>query len=204
MFDRNVLDFKSGLVGGLIEAVRHRVNQTETVQHYVFEPQRKAAIGYFQIEVSHRDSQAHTAQLTVHPAYTWLYPELLSQMAQIVKDYPTQPMQLASTDYQPEREEYLERLGATRTQHTMLMSRSVWHKVRESKFVSLEGLQLAEVLQGFQPARKPVPGRFSLDSFSPPLDRAFLGSEDPATSKEPLTGQKPLPPQSSDDEHSIQ
>jgi len=37
----------------------------------------------------------------------------------------------------------------------------VWHKLRESKLVSLEGLQLSEVLQSFQPTRKPVPGRMS-------------------------------------------
>jgi hypothetical protein len=41
------------------------------------------------------------------------------------------------------------------------MSRSVWHKLRESKSVSIEGLQLSDVLQGFQPARKPVPSRMS-------------------------------------------
>ena len=41
-----------------------------------------------------------------------------------------------------------------------MMSRSVWHKIRESKF-SLEALQLTEVLQTLQPSRKPVPGRFS-------------------------------------------
>jgi hypothetical protein len=37
----------------------------------------------------------------------------------------------------------------------------VWHKLRESKLVSLEGLQLSEMLQSFQPTRKPVPGRMS-------------------------------------------
>jgi hypothetical protein len=41
------------------------------------------------------------------------------------------------------------------------MSRSVWHKIRESKFVSLEGIQWPEVLQGLQPARKPIPGGMS-------------------------------------------
>lgn len=40
------------------------------------------------------------------------------------------------------------------------MSRSVWHKVRESK-LSLEGLQLSDVLQSLQPARKPIPSRIS-------------------------------------------
>jgi len=35
-----------------------------------------------------------------------------------------------------------------------MMSRSVWHKLRESKFVSLEGLQWPEVLQGLQLANQ--------------------------------------------------
>jgi len=43
----------------------------------------------------------------------------------------------------------------------LLMSRSVWHKLRESKLGSIEGLQLSDVLQSFQPTRKPVPGRMS-------------------------------------------
>jgi hypothetical protein len=99
--------------------------------------------------------------LTVHPAYTWLYPELLSQLARIAQDFPQQGLQLASSDYQPEREEYLERIGAKRIEHTLIMSRSVWHKLRESKFVSLEGIQWTDVLQGLQPARKPIPGGMS-------------------------------------------
>jgi hypothetical protein len=90
----------------------------------------------------------------------------LAQMAQAAKDYPSQSLQLLSADYQPEREEYLEQIGAARIEHTLMMSRSVWHKLRESKF-ALDGLQLSEVLQGLQPARKPVPGRFNLH---PPLE----------------------------------
>ncbi len=70
-------------------------------------------------------------------------------------------LQLASADYQPEGEEYLEQIGANRIEHTLVMSRSVWHKVRESKFVSLEGIQLPEMLQGLQPVRKPIPGGMS-------------------------------------------
>jgi hypothetical protein len=133
------------------------------VSGYVFEPQRKAAIGYFQIRLCRDGSQPHQAQLTVHPAYTWLYPELMSQMARITQEVPAQTLELASSDYQPEREEYLERIGATRVAHTLMMSRSVWHKLRESKLpMALDSLQLSEVLQGFKPARKPVPGRISL------------------------------------------
>ncbi|MDY7023362.1 MAG: hypothetical protein SWJ54_18760, partial [Cyanobacteriota bacterium] len=63
-------------------------------------------------------------------------------------------------DYLPEREAYFEKMGATRITHSLLMSRSVWHKVRESK-LSLEGLQLSDVLQSLQPARKPIPSRIS-------------------------------------------
>lgn len=161
VFDRHIHDFKASLFSALVEGLKQWVNRTEVVSGYVFEPQRKAAIGYFQIQLCRDGSQAHKAQLTVHPAYTWLYPELLSQMARIAQDFPTQALQLASSDYQPEREEYLEQIGANRVEHTLMMSRSVWHKLRESKPVSLEGLQLSEVLQGFQPARKPVPGRMS-------------------------------------------
>lgn len=150
-----------------MDMLKHWISRREVVSGYVFEPQRKAAIGYFQLHLCRNGKHPHSAKLTVHPAYTWLYPELLSQMARVTKDLPAQSLELASADYQPEREEYLEQIGATRVQHTLMMSRSVWHKLRESKFAALEGLQLSEVLQGLQPARKPVPGRFSLH---PPLD----------------------------------
>jgi hypothetical protein len=162
VFDRHIHDFKTSLFEALLEGVKQWLHRNEAVSGYVFEPQRKAAIGYFQIQLCRDGSQEHVAQLTVHPAYTWLYPELLSQMARIAQDFPTQTLRLCSADYQPEREEYLERIGATRIEHTLMMSRSVWHKLREAKPVSLEGLQLSDVLQGLQPARKPVPGRMSM------------------------------------------
>ncbi|MEG4324826.1 GNAT family N-acetyltransferase [Microcoleus sp. AT3-A2] len=161
VFDRHLQDFKTSFLGALVEGVRQWLGKTEVVSGYVFEPQRKAAIGYFQVQLSRNGQQPHVAQLTVHPAYTWLYPELLSQMARLVQDFPVQSLQLASADYQPEREAYLEQFGAVRVEHSLLMSRSVWHKLRESKLVSLEGLQLSEMLQSFQPTRKPVPGRMS-------------------------------------------
>ena len=85
-------------------------------------------------------------------------------MARIVQKYPKQSIQLTSSDYQTEREEYLEQVGATRIQHTLLMSRSVWHKVRETKQVTLENIQFSGVLQGWQQGQKPIPGRFSFDS----------------------------------------
>lgn len=162
VFDRHISDFKTSLFRSLLDGVKNWLSHTEVVSGYVFEPQRKAAIGYFQIRLSRDGSHPHQAQLTVHPAYTWLYPELLAQMARITQDLPTQLLQLASSDYQPEREEYLERIGADRIAHTLMMSRSVWHKLRESKPGALEGLQLSEVLQGLKPARKPVPSRISL------------------------------------------
>lgn len=161
VLDRNADDFKTSLTTALTEAVKQWVTKTEVVSGYVFEPQRKAAIGYFQLRLDRKGQQPHVATLTVNPAYTWLYPELLSQLARIAQDFPPQALQLTSADYHPEREEYLERIGATRTEHTLMMSRSVWHKQRESKFVSLEGIQLPEMLQGLQPARKPIPGGMS-------------------------------------------
>ncbi len=161
VFDRNADDFKTSLFGGIVAAVQQWMNKLEIVSGYVFEPQRKAAIGYFQVRMCRQGTQPHVATLTVHPAYTWLYPELLSQLARIAQDLPPQSLQLASADYQQEREEYLEQIGAKRVEHTLMMSRSVYHKLRESKFVSLEGLQWSEMLQGFQPARKPVAGGMS-------------------------------------------
>ncbi|MEH2261850.1 GNAT family N-acetyltransferase [Nostoc sp.] len=161
VFDRNTRDFKTSLFGALTDAVKQWLTKTEIVSGYVFEPQRKAAIGYFQVQLDRKGEVPHTATLTVHPAYTWLYPELLSQLARIAQDFPQQGLQLASSDYQAEREEYLERIGAKRIEHTLVMSRSVWHKLRESKFVSLEGIQWTDMLQGLQPARKPIPGGMS-------------------------------------------
>lgn len=160
VFDRHINDFKSSFLTSLIEGVKQWIEGSEVVSGYVFEPQRKAAIGYFQLQLSRDGQKPHKAQLTVHPAYTWLYPELLAQMARMTGDFPPQSLQLASADYQPEREAYLEKVRARRVEHTLLMSRSVWHKLRESKSVISE-LQLSEVLQGFQPARKPIPSRTS-------------------------------------------
>ena len=167
VFDRHVADFKAGIVGSISRRLQHWFHHTNQAKGYVFESQRKAAIGYFDIQLCRDGSQPHTANLTVHPAYTWLYPELFTQMARVARELPPQSLRVASTDYQPEREEYLEQVGATRIEHSLMMSRSVWHKLRESRF-SLDGLQFSEVLQSFQPTRKPVPGRFSLlDSIRP-------------------------------------
>ncbi len=162
VFDRHVADFKTSLFGSVMQGVKNWLNRAEVVSGYVFEPQRKAAIGYFHVQLCRDGSHPHHAQLTVNPAYTWLYPELMSQMARIItKDFPAQSLQLASADYQQEREEYLESIGTSRVAHTLMMSRSVWHKVRESK-LGLENLQLPEMLQGLKPSRKAVPSRISV------------------------------------------
>lgn len=93
------------------------------------------------------------------------------------------------------------------------MSRSVWHKLRESKLVSLEGLQWPEVLQGLQPARKPVPGGMSwvgqrqpspeskFNKTSPPSAGQLSSSLEPAkyvnsAPLEPLPESEPSKPQS--------
>lgn len=213
VFDRDTDDFKTSLLGGLVEGIKQWMSKTEVVSGYVFEPQRKAAIGYFQVRMCRQGRQPHVANLTVHPAYTWLYPELLSQLARVAQDFPPQSLRLASADYQPEREEYLQQIGANRIEHTLMMSRSVWHKLRESKLVSLEGLQWPEVLQGLQPARKPVPGGMSwvgqrqpspeskFNKTSPPSAGQLSSSLEPAkyvnsAPLEPLPESEPSKPQS--------
>ena len=160
VFDRHITDFKSSVIRGVMDGFKQWLNHSEKISAYVFEPQRKAAIGYFQVQLSRDGRQPHFAELTVNPSYTWLYPELLAQIAHLTQDFPTQSLRLSSADYLPEREAYFEKMGATRIEHSLLMSRSVWHKVRESK-LSLEGLQLSDVLQSLQPARKPIPSRIS-------------------------------------------
>ena len=162
VFDRHTADFRTSLFHSLVRGIRNWLHHTEVVSGYVFELQRKAAIGYFQIQLCRDGSTPHQAQLTVNPAYTWLYPELMSQMARIAQDFPAQTLRLVSSDYQPEREEYLQGLGATRIAHTLMMSRSVWHKVRETKIGAFENLQqIPEVLQGLKPSRKAIPSRVS-------------------------------------------
>jgi len=166
VFDRQIHDFKTNLVQTVIGKVKAWLQQKQSVSNYVFETQRKAAIGYYRLS-SNQDRQAlgsdepqiHQAELTVHPAYTWLYPELMAQLARACQYLPTQPLQLISADYQPEREEYFQQIGAVRVKHSLLMSRSVWHKLREAKHLSLENLQIAEMLQSLQPSRQPLPNR---------------------------------------------
>jgi hypothetical protein len=166
VFDRQIHDFKTNLVQTVVGKVKEWLQQKQSVSNYVFETQRKAAIGYYRLSLNHdrqqpgtEERQTHHAELTVHPAYTWLYPELMAQLARSCQYLPTQPLQLISADYQPEREEYFQQIGAERVKHSLLMSRSVWHKLREAKHLSLENLQIAEMLQSLQPSRQPLPNR---------------------------------------------
>ncbi|MEN9566510.1 MAG: hypothetical protein RLZZ69_1706 [Cyanobacteriota bacterium] len=171
VFDRHADDFKSGMVQNAVSQIRLWLNGTDVVSGYVFEPQRKAAIGYFRLESSKDGSRPHRAHLTVNPAYTWLYPQLMAKMAQIIQESVdrkrglaadnqlySQPLEIVSADYQPEREEYFNKIGANAVEQTLLMSRSVWHKIKEAK---PEGLQLSGVLQGLKPAGAAIPSRIS-------------------------------------------
>lgn len=157
VYDRHVDDFRVNAVQRLTGGLRQWMDPSRSLSAYVFEPQRKAAIGYFRLRLPTDRAEA-IATLTVHPAYTWLYPELLAKLAQLLADTPERCLRLSSSDYQPEREEYFRQVGADPLQERLLMSRSVWHKLRESRALSLEGLQLGEVLQGLAPNRAPVPG----------------------------------------------
>ena len=158
VFDRHVQDFKTPLLKSSASKLDRWLGGKEVTSAYVFEPQRKAAIGYFKLECC--ADKAHKINLTVHPAYTWLYPELFSEMSRLaiekINVESLRSLSVVSADYQPEREEYLEKMGAERKEHSLLMSRSVWHKLRETR---REGLQLSDVLQGLKPARTPVPSR---------------------------------------------
>ncbi len=166
VFDKQIHDFKTNIAQTVLGQLSGWMQQKQSVSNYVFETQRKAAIGYYRLSLNH-DTQVlgndnrytHQAELTVHPAYTWLYPELMAQLARSCQSLPSQPLQLVSADYQPEREEYFQQIGAIRVKHSLLMSRSVWHKLREAKHLSLENLQLAEMLQSLQPSRQPIPNR---------------------------------------------
>jgi hypothetical protein len=159
VFDRHILDFKQHFLAALVDRLQNWYARRDVARGYVFETQRKAAIAYFKLSLSTAGNQPHQGELTVHPAYTWLYPKLLVKMAQLVQGLPNQALILESADYQHEREEYLEQLGAERVEHRLLMSRSVWHKLKETK---PERLQLSEVLQGLQPVpRTPIPSRLT-------------------------------------------
>ena len=158
VFDRNSEDFKQSLLVSIFTKWQQWFFNKEIAKGYVFEPQRKIAIGYFKLVLSKDNSQSHQAYLTIHPAYAWLYPKLLVQVAQIAQKYPNQNLEIVSADYQHERETYLNELGVNRTKSTLLMSRSVWHKLKE---VKTNELYLSEMLQGLHVNRRnPIPDRF--------------------------------------------
>ncbi len=173
IYDISVNDFRPSLLDRMVNHAQYTLNGMQEVSGYVYEPQRKAAIGYFSVLIHRPIAQkqttqniqpAHRCQLTVHPAYTWLYPELIAQVARIVQQQvgnEKYPLWISSADYQPEREAYFEQIQATGRSHGLLMARSVWHKIREAK-PALDALQLSKMLSGFQPARKPVPGRIDV------------------------------------------
>ncbi|WP_404787399.1 GNAT family N-acetyltransferase [Altericista sp. CCNU0014] len=184
VFDRHVQDFQRGLIQSLISNVQIQLQRQAWANGYVFEPQRKAAIGYFSICLNRVGTETHGAQMTVHPAYTWLYQELLAHMAHLSQQAcPSASLSVLSADYQPEREDYLQQVGAERMEHALMLSRSVWHKVRESKTLSLEALQLTEMLQGLQP-NTPAPGRMSFlktgtASLQPQSSEAAIAKDTP-------------------------
>jgi L-amino acid N-acyltransferase YncA len=189
VFDRHTQDFKTGLIEGMVDRARGWCGSGEICRGYVFEPQRKAAIGYFELTLSDQDERSHQAKLTVHPAYTWLYPKLLIQMAKITRKYPNKSLELISADYQHERQEYLQQLGAIRMEHTLWMSRSVWHKLRETK---QENSALAEMLQGLQPVpRTPIPSRMSWLKWPSSPTKPLEVSETPETPPKPPSSSEP-------------
>ncbi len=159
VYDLSINDFRFNLIDRALEHTQNVLNSVQNITGYVYEPQRKAAIGYFSLQLA---KSIYSCQMTVHPAYTWLYKELVAQMARITtlttQKKATGGVLVSSADYQPEREAYLEQIQAIRKQHSLLMARSVWHKVRETK-PGLDALQLSRMLAGLQPAQKPIPGR---------------------------------------------
>lgn len=162
VYDWGVQDFSHNPILKFFHYGQLFLSQRQEITGYVYESQRKAAIASFSLLLHRQDHKVtHELQLTVHPAYTWLYPEMIAQVSHIVRrhrPHGLDSLMLVSADYQPEREDYLEKIGAQRSSQRLLMARSVWHKVREAKPV-LDGLQLSRMLTGLQPAQKPVPGR---------------------------------------------
>jgi hypothetical protein len=159
VFDRHPEDFTVPLWRTLWQQWRRWQGRSRPIQNYVFEPQRQAAIGYFCLWFDPHAQQPHPVDLTVHPAYTWLYPQLLSHLTRLVAPEPG--LRLACMDYQPEREACFQWAGAVPQGETLWLSRSVWHKLREAKVNLQELPNLAAVLPQLQPV--PVTPR---DSFA--------------------------------------
>ncbi|MEM9137027.1 MAG: GNAT family N-acetyltransferase [Cyanobacteria bacterium P01_F01_bin.42] len=161
VLDRRVQDFTKDMATRAWSRINQALASQKTFNGYIFEPQRKVAIGCFELCLCRNSSAPHIGQMTVHPAYTWLYPKLLSHMAELTQTVPAASLYLTSADYQSEREDYLSEIQVDRVGHSLMMSRSVWHKLREMpRRHALETSPLAEVLQGLQPKQTPIPGRF--------------------------------------------
>ncbi|MEL6385343.1 MAG: GNAT family N-acetyltransferase [Cyanobacteria bacterium J06626_18] len=196
VFDQQIQDFKVEPLQSMAATVGQWMKRVDRICSYVFEPQRKAAIGRFELTACRDAHKCHFAELTVHPAYTWLYPEIISHLARVLEAYPSAPLRITSRDYQAEREDYLTQIQASPVDRTLMLSRSVWHKVREAKPAALEGLQLPEVLAGLQPVGKPIPGRLSWQSQSDESGRKRSQSDSSTTApgKETNSADKPSHP----------
>jgi len=166
VYNRHLDDFRPTLLQRFTDACGLLANHQERVTRYVYEPQRKAAIGAFDLYLE-KESRPHRANLWVHPAYTWLYPPLMQTIAQICGYYPHAGLEIASADYQPEREAYFTQLQGDVTEQTLLMSRSVWHKVRESRN-PLENLSIPDMLPKWPPLQNPLPNRIQNQEPEPP------------------------------------
>ncbi|AFY68541.1 GCN5-related N-acetyltransferase [Thalassoporum mexicanum PCC 7367] len=176
VYDLGPNDFRQNLVEGLLDYAQQMLNTATEIKAYVYEPQRKAAIGYFLLQPGQANgNNGHKCQLTVHPAHTWLYPELITKVAQILTQQKIADSEeaigllVSSADYQPEREAYLEQVKAKPVRYSLMMARSVWHKVRETRS-ALDSFQLSQMLSGLQPNQKPVPGRIDMMPPNPPED----------------------------------
>jgi len=159
VFDRHPDDFRIGPLTGIMQYVQGLAAPQKRLQRYLFEPQRKAAIGYFQTQFCTNGIQPHGTNLTVHPGYTQYYGLLLAQIAKLAQQFPPQHLLLASADFQSGLGEVLKELGAEEVARGLLMSRAVWHKLREPKTATLERLQLSGVLPRLQPGQDPTPSR---------------------------------------------
>ncbi len=168
-YNRHLEDFRYNYLQRAAAELGLHLSQQERVFSYVYEAQRRVAIGAFDLQL-HRNTEAnypHHAQLWVHPAYTWLYAPLMHTLARISSHYPEQGLEIASADYQPEREAYFTTLGAAVTERTLMMARSMFHKERESRN-PLENLSLPDMLPKWQPVRNPIPDRIQPENPEPP------------------------------------
>ncbi|MBF2096976.1 MAG: GNAT family N-acetyltransferase [Gloeomargaritaceae cyanobacterium C42_A2020_066] len=178
VFDRQIYDFEVPTWEYHWQRCQAWLGIAPSLHAYVYEPQRQCAIGYLRLQINPHIAGSHWADWVVHPAYTWLYPQLLGHLARALQGREAQGLYLASADYQPTREDWLRQVGATPVAHTLLLCRTVWHKLREGRFAGLDPLQLADVLPVFQPAHPPVPSRLEMDGrrrFRPALETHLVG-----------------------------